>query len=168
MTTVKAVVKYTLHNIANGPAGIRATLKLMSKVTKHYKKSPIVRELALKIVRNVPQKQWALEARELLRWVQDNIRYAKDVRGVETLQSPPQTLRIGQGDCDDQSIMLASLLESIGHPTQFVAIGQTKNSLTHVLVRTRIGNKWVWADPITDWVLGKGPSNIRNYMIQHN
>ena len=57
--------------------------------------------------------------------MQDNVQYVRDVRGVETLATPIKTLETMQGDCDDQAVLLASLLESIGHPTRFVAMAQT-------------------------------------------
>ena len=67
----------------------------------------------------------------------------RDVNGVETLQTPLVTMEIKQGDCDDQSVLLASLLESIGHPTRFVAIKQNFfGPYVHVYTETRIGPKW--------------------------
>ncbi len=56
-------------------------------------------------------------SKKLHRFVRDNIRYIKDIRDVETVAYPDITLQQGQGDCDDKSVLLASLLESIGHPT---------------------------------------------------
>lgn len=159
---------YRLHNIPDGREGIRATLKLMSQIVKRYKASPVVRELALDIVADLPQKKWRMEAAALLRWVQQNIRYVKDIRGVETLQTPPQTLRLQTGDCDDTSILYASLLESVGHPTRFIAVGFTPDSLSHVLVQTKIAGKWLSAETIMDWPLGRAPQGVKNMMTQHN
>lgn len=162
------MTNYRLHNIPDGRDGIRATLQMMSKIVRQYKKSPFVREQALEIVSELPEKKWRREAALLLKWVQRKIRYTKDIRGVETLQTPPQTLRLRAGDCDDKSILYASLLEAIGHPTRFIAVGFTPNSLSHVLVQTKIGGKWVSAETIMHWPLGKGPKNVKNIMTQHN
>lgn len=151
-------VKYQLLGSLEGAAGIRQTLKRMAQITRGYKTAPFVRETAMKVLARVPEKQWRKEAEALLRFVQEHIRYTKDVVGVETLQTPVQTLRIRQGDCDDQSMLLAALLMSTGHPAKFVAIGQEKGRYSHVLIQTRIAGNWLWADPIMKgWPLGKGP-----------
>jgi len=56
-------------------------------------------------------------------WVRDNIIYVPDPRDTELLQTPPQTLSIGTGDCDDKSILVATLLETLGFTTRYVAVG---------------------------------------------
>jgi transglutaminase-like putative cysteine protease len=139
----------------------------MAKMAKKYKASPVIRELALSILYDCPEKQWSKEVRCLLHFVQNNIKYRKDINGVETIQSPVQTLRLGQGDCDDKSLLLASLLESVGHPARFVAVGQIKGSFSHVLVETKLAGKWVPCETIMQWPLGKGPKNIKSIMIEH-
>lgn len=161
------MTKYALTTIANGPAGIRQTLRIMSKITKKYKSSQPVRELALSIVRGCGEKKWFEEAECLLDFVQRKIRYVKDIRGVETLHTPPHVLRLGQGDCDDKSLLLASLLESIGHPTRFVAVGAKKGRFSHVLVQTKIAGRWVWAETTEPWPLGRGPK-FKSMMVEHN
>ena len=39
---------------------------------------------------------------------------------MDTIYYPAQTLKRGTGDCDDTTVLLASLLGSVGVPTQFV------------------------------------------------
>ena len=109
-----------------------------------------------------------MEISALLRWVQRNIRYTMDIRGVETIQTPPNTLRLKAGDCDDMSMLLASLLESVNHPTRFVAIGMRKGALCHVLVETRVGGKWIPLEATENWPAGAGPNGVRDRMIHHN
>ena len=158
---------YQLGTLASGPAGIKQTLKIMSKIVKKYKASPDVRELALSLVRNTPEKNWRMEAENILRFCQSNIRYVKDVQGVETLQTPTQTLRIGQGDCDDKSTLCASLLAAIGHPTRFCAVGNMRDRYSHVFVQTRIGGAWVNCETIEQWPLGRAPK-YKSIMVVHN
>lgn len=158
---------YQLLGSLTGAAGIRQTLKRMAKISKDYKTAPMIRELGLKLLRNIPEKQWRREAAQMLLYVQTTIRYTQDVQGVETLQTPIQTLRLGQGDCDDQSMLLAALLMTTGKPVKFVAIGPEKGVYNHVLVQTRIGGHWLWADPIMrGWPLGKGPK-YKSMMVQN-
>lgn len=160
---------YTLQAIPDGADGIRATLKAMSHITKAFKTSPMVRELALSLTANLPPKNWAAEAQAIHAFVRDKIRYIKDVRGVETLQTPAQTLRIKQGDCDDKSVLVASLLESIGHPTRFVAVGFTGDKrYTHVFPQTKIAGKWVTLETTEPWPMGRHPKGVKDAMTQHN
>ena len=159
---------YQLMGISDGVNGVRDTLKLMSKIVKQYKKAPEVRELALSIVSNVPEKNWVNEAKAILRFAQQKIRYVKDIRGVETLHTPIQILRLGQGDCDDKSILIASLMESLGHPTRFMAVGKIAGHFCHVYVETRIGNKWVAMEGTENWSLGRSPKGVACRMKQTN
>ncbi len=141
-----------------GASGVRLTLKRMTSIARGYKTAPLIRETALKILSRVPEKQFRREVEAILKYVQQNVRYTLDVVGVETLQTPVQTLRLMQGDCDDQSMLLASLLMSAGHPCKFVAIGAEKGRFSHVLVMTRVGGQWLFAEPIINGQrLGKIP-----------
>lgn len=159
---------YTLSYIPEGVEGVRQTLKTMSRIVNQFKTDRQVRETALSIVRDLPEKKWLTEVSKILLWVQTQIRYVKDVNGVETLHTPPEIFRLRQGDCDDKSILLASMLESIGHPTRFIAVGFEPKKFSHVLVETRIGGKWIKLDPITKWPVGQGPQGVKSIMIQHN
>lgn len=154
--------------IPDGREGVRHTLRLMSQIAKRYKTAPAIFELSRRIVRNVPNKAWKGEARAILAWVQHNIRYTKDVAGVETLQSPIQTIRIGQGDCDDMSILIASLMGAIGHPTRFMAVGMESDHFSHVFPQTKIGGQWVTMEATERWPLGKNPHGIKCSMVHTN
>jgi transglutaminase-like putative cysteine protease len=83
-----------------------------------------IRELA----RDIVFRQAGLAARQplahaiaLARWVQTNITYVNEL--PEVFQTPLATLDTRYGDCDDQAVLLASLLESIGIPAYLVSIG---------------------------------------------
>lgn len=138
----------SLFSLANGGAGTRATLRLMSRLVKQYRSSGTIRDTARNIVEGLPSQAFRDEARALFHFVRDEIRYLGDVNEVETIQAPDVTLAAGQGDCDDKATLLAALLQSIGHPTQFVAIGFSEPGVfEHVYVRTLIGERWLGMDP---------------------
>lgn len=147
----------TLQMIPEGPAGIAATLRAMSRMVKEYKKSMHVRETALGLLVQCNQKDWACEVRNLHAFVRDHIRYVGDITDVETVQTPDKTLEYQAGDCDDKSTLLAALLESIGHPTRFIAIGFQSGIYSHVYVETKIGNKWVPLETTEDVEAGWEP-----------
>lgn len=133
----------TLALIPEGRAGVAATLKAMSAYVREYKKSMAVRDTAARVTRHCPQKAFQCEVQSLHAFVRDRIRYLQDVNGVETVQTPAKTLEMGVGDCDDKSTLLAALLESIGHPTRFMAIGFEPDVFSHVYVETLVGSTWV-------------------------
>lgn len=140
---LRAATISTLQMIPEGAAGIRATLRQMSQFVKAYKKTMPIREKALGLVASCMQKDWSCEVRALHAFVRDEVRYVNDVNDVETIQAPDYTMQFAAGDCDDKATLLASLLESIGHPTRFVAIGFQSGVYSHVYVETKIGNSWI-------------------------
>jgi len=150
-----------------GSAGVAQTLDLMRKLTREGKKNQLIRELAVKLTRDLPQKDWMGEVAAIHNFVQNHIRYVRDVRGVETLQEPQVTLDVGSGDCDDKSILAASLLEAIGHPTRFVAMGFLPGNYCHVTVQTRIGPNWRTVETTEPVQLGWVPPGLRNVMVRH-
>ena len=159
---------YKLQVIPSGSAGTRATLKLMSDLIKRYKKDPVIRELALRLVSKLPNKKWLREISAIQRFVKNNIRYTRDIHGVETIQSPIQTLRLRAGDCDDHAILVAALLESIGHPTRIKAVGFMPGSYCHVLTESKVAGKWVSVETTEPVKLGWLPKGIKSSMIRHN
>ena len=157
----------TLQAIPSGREGVRATLRIMRDIVKRWRKALPIRELALNLVGDLAGKDFPGEVANIHAWVRDNIRYVKDINGVETIATPDRTLMYGQGDCDDQCVLLASLLESIGHNTRFVAIGtRSPFSFNHVFCETQIGPHWVSVETTEPVEMGWRPENVLATMVQ--
>lgn len=122
-----------LLSIPSGEAGVTATLKLMAQIARQYCSHPLIRQSAADLVNQCAPHDQECEVATLQAWVQNNIRYIHDVDEVETLQTPDYTLQHGYGDCDDQSILMASMLLSIGIKAAYVAIGIEGGPFSHVL-----------------------------------
>lgn len=157
-----------LQIIPSGPAGVYQTLRIMRDLTRHGKRDIAIRQKALELTGSLNQKDWLGEVKNLHRFVRDRIRYIKDIRGVETVAFPDITLECAQGDCDDKSVLLASLLESIGHPTRFVAVGFKPGNYSHVYVETKIGNSWVGLETTEPVEVGWQPKGVLARMEVHN
>lgn len=157
-----------LFGIPSGAAGVLATLKIMSALVRRAKKTLPIRQTAAQLVNGYKQKDWISEIKKLHAFVRDEIRYVKDIRGVETLHTPARILEQQYGDCDDKSVLLASLLESIGHPTRFVAIGFRPGNYSHVYVETKVGEKWLSLETTEDVGVGWAPKGIISRMVVHN
>ena len=160
----------TLRAIPPGAAGTRATLQLMSRFVRQYKKTVPMRELALSIVDRVGgDKNFSGEVRAVHEYVRKNIRYRRDVNGVETLSTPIKTLEYRAGDCDDQAVLVATLLEAIGHPTRFVAIKLNHlGPFVHVYTETKIGPKWYSVETTENWPVGYEPPGVKKRMVWNN
>lgn len=140
----------------------------MAQLASQSKTNPRIRELALSIVGVVPGKHYRSEIDRIFVWVRDHIRYTRDVRGVETVQTPVKTLEYGQGDCDDQVTLLASLLESVGVRTRFKAIGFTPGHFQHVYMEALddSSGRWIALDPTEQVAVGWEPPPAASVMIQ--
>lgn len=136
-------VPYRLGSIPGGEAGVAATLRIMVNMVLESRASPTVRLTAQTLVRDCASRDAACQVRTLHAWVRDNIKYLPDVRDVETIQSADYTLSLRSGDCDDQSVLLASLLESIGRQTRFLAVAVRGGEFSHVTSQVLLGTRWL-------------------------
>jgi transglutaminase-like putative cysteine protease len=154
-----------LHGISDGPSGALQTMVFMRQLVLDAVRDPSqnVRDLALKIIGSAG---YVGQVRAIQLWVQQNIRYVRDPTTIELVQTPQKTLQWTAGDCDDQSVLVASLLDSIGHPAQFMAMGFKGGPLEHVLTRTKIGAQWVAVETIKPVSLGFLPPNITSTYIR--
>jgi len=130
-----------------GRAGTFATLQAMRSLALQGAKHPLVRGTALQILQrsSVPERDLLGELRALFRFVQDGVRFTRDVRNVETLQTADYTLRMRAGDCDDKAVLLAALLLAVGHPADLrykvIATDPARPAeFTHVYVVADVGN----------------------------
>jgi transglutaminase-like putative cysteine protease len=150
----------SLGFLPDGFDGVMQTLRTMRTIVLTYKKDSRIREFALNLVANLAPKDWAGEVARLFEFVRDDIRYVMDINDVETLHTPDAIIEIAQGDCDDKCILLATLLETIGHPARFVIIGYIEpGAFEHVYVETLIGKNWIALDPTEDQDVGWEPPN---------
>ena len=148
----------------------RQTLRAMRDMVHASLAAPdqTIRQQAIAIIRasGAAERDWWAEVNALQSWVRDNIRFQRDPEAFELVQTPEKTLEYGIGDCDDKSTLLAALLESMGHPAQFIAIGFDGEQHSHVLVRTKVGETWMPAETILPGVaVGWWPQGVTSSYI---
>ncbi|MDE2019669.1 MAG: transglutaminase domain-containing protein [Patescibacteria group bacterium] len=108
------------------------------------------------------------EIRALFEFVQNEIRYVRDIHNVETIHFPEVILENSQGDCDDKAVLLGAVLESIGHPVRLVAVGFRPGVYSHVYLETRFGkNGWLPLDATEPYSMGWKPKNIVERMERY-
>jgi transglutaminase-like putative cysteine protease len=85
--------------------------------------NPAIKQTANKIVSLSGCKDSKVcNAKAIFYFVQRNINYVNDPINREYLATAIETLDTGVGDCDDFSILLSNLLQSIGIKTRFIFI----------------------------------------------
>jgi transglutaminase-like putative cysteine protease len=142
----------------------------MTELARQGRKNPVIRAKAVELTARLPQKHWIAEIAALHRFVRDDVRYVRDVRDVETVHTPEAVLELRSGDCDDKSVLLAALLESIGHPARYVAVGFQPGRYSHVYVQTLVGRKpgkWLGLETTEPVALGWEPRGVVERMIRH-
>ena len=129
---------------------VRATIKKMADLARKGMHSYPIRNLATRITRNVPSKDYRGELEAIYRWVRDTIRYRKDPWGLEWVQSPERTVKERAGDCDDITTLLAALAGALGHEWLFDTVGETPTMQSHVAVVVKLGNEQLTLDPVLE------------------
>jgi transglutaminase-like putative cysteine protease len=76
------------------------------------------------------------QARAMFSFVQQNFEYVSDPTSFEYIKTAKESLVNRVGDCDDSSVLLATLLESIGIPARFIFVPG------HVYVEAWVNEKW--------------------------
>lgn len=153
-----------LMGIPAGIAGTRRTMELMRGLARQGSVDPMIRQQAVILTAGLPQKDYAGEVRALFDFVQNNIRYVRDIDGVETLHTARRVLQNGAGDCDDKAILLTAMLKSLSHGAAFHAVGYNRpNALEHVFVEAQPGKRgpWIALDPTEPQPMGWSPAVAR-------
>lgn len=112
--------------IRSGMGGNLDTVSAMRQLARARSKDPFVRDFALQILRSygVRSHNYKSEALAIGDYIKNNMRYVRDIDNVERIQDPLLILQDiqagkGAGDCDDMSLIIATLLLSIGAQPYF-------------------------------------------------
>ena len=111
----------------------------------------IVKNTAAYLIRDIDPRDYENQVKAIFEYVLRNMRYVRDVNGVEEIRAPWLHLAsvAGQGwswgDCDDMATLLSALLRAIGFDTAFSAIasGRRGEIYDHVRAIVRLGGQWV-------------------------
>lgn len=170
MMNLEMIQPMRAHTVAipMGDAGTEATVAHIRKLIEQGKKSALVRETAVGILQNarIAQHDQIGESRAVYYWVLRSLRFTRDIRGKETLHSADEILRLRAGDCDDYTILMCSLLGSIGHKLRIVTISNlgpdpetgAPGEFTHIYPEDYISGRWIPLDAARRRpALGRGP-----------
>lgn len=153
--------------LSDGIKGVRETVRAMRAAVIAARSDLSVRQAAIGVIWLQPPQNGYAEAAALFEWVRDRVRYVRDIVDVETLSTPGKTLEQLIGDCDDQSTLLAALLESVGYPTRFVvAAYNVPGHFEHVYLQVCIDGEWIDCDPTVQEEFGWSPPGALSLMFE--
>jgi hypothetical protein len=150
--------------IPEGDPGTAATIEQMRRLIDHGMKDPVVHELAAEIIKAAGVRAFDFlgEARAVYNWVRANIRFTRDVRGKETLHAAREIIRLGIGDCDDFTILICSLMSTVGAKCSIITISsdpRIPETFSHVYPEVSVNGRWVTMDAARrDPAFGKAPA----------
>lgn len=110
-------------------------MRVMRNLVDQAQADPEFVRFAVDLVRNVAAYDEFGELNAIFSWVLGNIRYTKDPVSKEKLYPPKELLKIGAGDCDDMTMLLAALALALGYPARVVTVaanGNFPNDFSHV------------------------------------
>lgn len=87
-----------------------------------------IRQLTAEVIAPCETKDYECYIAEIFFFVKGNVKYVRDYEGLDTYQTAYRTLQWGMADCDDFSILLASMLMSIGIPVKLRIIKTIKDT----------------------------------------
>ena len=122
-----------------------------NNMNSYVQLTPEIKQIADKIVTlSCPQTHKVCNAKAIFYFIQKNFNYLNDPLAFEYYKTPQESLQSNSGDCDDASILLSSLLQSIGLQTRFVFV--TRHVFVQVKIKEAVSsykdqNDWINLDP---------------------
>lgn len=128
-------------------AGQKRALHELAKLVEKSTVDPLVRNAALQLTNDVPQRDDEGEVYAIFNAVKSGddrveglergLKYMSDPRWADFFTSPARTLKqlgsgINGGDCDDHAALICALLGSLGFVVGLRAWGKQKGEFTHV------------------------------------
>lgn len=149
------------------------TVAHMRRLVISARKDPQVIQLVRRICAGLEPGDYNSEILAIYQWVCARVRYVRDIHEVELLIAPQRLVemalhdeqtgqRSASGDCDDISMLLASLLMAVGNECRFLVVGFEPNKPSHVFCQVAVragvvggGNTagaplWHTVDPVAD------------------
>ncbi len=106
----------------------------------------------------VPERDPAALARAIQLYAQQHIKFFRE--RPERFVSPMRTIQWGFGDCDDKTIVIATVLRSFRIPVRLAFIRFAKQgggTVSHVYPEVRINDRWVALESVHPWEMGESP-----------
>ena len=137
---------------SSGEKGIKEVLIKMKDLIISSDNSRVVKQKAISIIKNVRPDDEYSQIDRIFQWVKDNVKYVRDISGVEELTAPQQILiSLNKGiidfssDCDDMAMLLSALLRSVGFKTRLEIVAlKSDKEYDHARVSVFYNKRKMW------------------------
>ena len=138
-----SLAKIIKKPLASGARGNLKTVNYMKQIANKVNGHPKLVKLANNIVQyySVPSMHYKDEAYAIGDYIKQHVRYVRDPLGIEMLTDPLTMIDMMErgeatGDCDDISLLIATLMLSLGHNPYFAIVKYDKNikNYNHIYV----------------------------------
>jgi transglutaminase-like putative cysteine protease len=135
-----------------GDAGTAKTVGWMRRLIHQGSKNPEIRETAANLAMRHPTDQGKIGS--IFEFVRAKMKYVRDplhqelVAGTEYHMGTMGVEGYARGDCDDHTVMLGAMLESIGYPTRIATARMRpgQGSFDHVYLEVNDRTGWIPLD----------------------
>jgi len=118
-----------------------------SDIRTYIQSTSEIKQIADKIVTlSCKEPSKVCNAKALFYFVQKNFNYVNDPLAFEYYKTPQESFNAQNGDCDDASILLSSLLQSVGLQTRFVRVPR------HIYVQVKLKEAISAYKEENDWI----------------
>jgi hypothetical protein len=111
----------TMNSVKYTGDRLDASLELGQQIADRWGTDPLMVQMSRDICKRWNTKNRLDESRAIREWITRRVKYVPDPAYAEMMADPVTTIRQG-GDCDDQAILAAALLQAIGHDTRIGAV----------------------------------------------
>lgn len=144
----------SVERIAGGDLGSFQTTGKMRGLVNGALTDPLVIETARSVVTFCNSRDYDCRAQQIRSWLAEHFQFINDPYGVELLSTPRYLLNAiatrgyAQGDCDDVSILAATLGKAVGLRAKFVLVGfeGPRAPFRHVFTILRGSKSWYSMD----------------------
>jgi len=116
---------------------LRGRVNEIKYLIQKYSGDPQIRQIAANIVTKkiklgkheywkIPEEDYINELNEIFKWVKNNIRYELDPLKKDIIEDPFTTMRLKLADCDGMTVLVGSLVGSLGYPVAIKVIKQSE------------------------------------------
>lgn len=132
------------ETIPHGKPGLDAKVAKIRQLVEGAKRDAAFRGQVMRVLHNTPAHDELGEIGRVWSFVRRHITYRRDPVGVEFFQSPQLLMQAGAtGDCDDQVILAAAMLETAGYPVRYRVGALDPGQYRHIWLDAKTRKGWV-------------------------
>jgi len=167
MNRASEIIYPMIENITDTNASIVTAKSIEERIDLIFeeiedgKADPKIRLLVANIIRDIPERDYLGELNAIFDWVKQNVRYTHDPYNLELFNRPKRVIEYGIADCDDLTILLGSMVQTIGYPIKLRVIGVNSDEPEHIYLMAGIPpiensepSDWIAMDASVDEPMG--------------